>query len=97
MQIRDYGILYLKISIKGIGVLENLKKHSILIEMADRWIKYSNYVYEQGRMYNLEEILIFNPEMVSWAFTNKDVKIANRKVLYDNWDLVWEKNHHAFG
>jgi hypothetical protein len=81
MQIRDYGILYLKISIIGDGVLENLKKHAIFEEIADIWIKYSNYVYERGRVYNLDEILKFYPEMLPWMFADKEVKISNRKVM----------------
>jgi hypothetical protein len=58
-----------------------------------------HYVYilpEVGRTFSLEEILKFDPILTSWIFVDKRIMRENRRIIYDNWDLVWEKNHHAF-
>jgi hypothetical protein len=49
VQSRDYGILYLKISIKGSGVLDDLKRHPIFEEMVERWKKYLSDEGEPGK------------------------------------------------
>jgi hypothetical protein len=94
IQIRDYGILYLKVSIKGSGIegwekiVGDLKGVSIMAGIAERWIEYLNDKGESNRLYDLEGVLKFDPMIVNWWKCDDDVKEANRKVIYDNYDMV---------
>jgi hypothetical protein len=99
IQIREYGILFLNISVKGgLKVVDyfNLKKQCpIMTNMVERWTHYCWIKPEEGRKLELDDVLMFDPMKTAWMFVNKGIKAENRRLVYDNWDLVWDKNHHA--
>jgi hypothetical protein len=80
MQIRDYEILYLKISIKGSGKDGVVGKSFKYDNIFNKWRKYASDRGDSGKCYDLDGILKFDPVLEMWCLGMKLKELQTEKL-----------------